>query len=108
MGTTTVYVLTSRRSQEASWALPAAVAAGLGVAALFGAFNGLFAAKTKMPPFIITLATMLVARGAALRFNEGRPMPIPDSTRRSFWRSGNGRLSAGAGARGGDAACCSR
>ena len=31
-----------------------------------------------MPPFIITLATMLVARGCALRYNEGRPMRIPD------------------------------
>ncbi len=50
---------------------------GLGVAACFGLFNGVCAAKTRMPPFIITLATMEVARGAALRFNRGEPMSIP-------------------------------
>jgi ribose transport system permease protein len=55
----------------------AGVSAGLAVALLIGAVNGLCAARTRMPPFIITLAMMLVARGAALRFNEGRPLPIP-------------------------------
>jgi ribose transport system permease protein len=49
---------------------------GIGVAALFGLANGLFAARTLMPPFIITLATMLIARGVALGFNESRPLPI--------------------------------
>jgi len=44
-----------------------------------------------MPPFIVTLATMLVARGAALRFNQGRPMHIPD-TQTLFLALGNGRL----------------
>ena len=52
------------------------LAAGLGTAVLFGAANGLCAARTRMPPFIITLATMLVARGMALGFNESRPLPI--------------------------------
>jgi ribose transport system permease protein len=40
--------------------------------------NGFFAARTPMPPFIITLATMLVARGMALGFNESRPLPITE------------------------------
>jgi ribose transport system permease protein len=53
--------------------------AGFGVAAMFGAINGVCAARTRMPAFIITLATMLVARGAALRFNESRPLRVPDS-----------------------------
>lgn len=52
------------------------LAAGLGAAILFGVANGLCAARTSMPPFIITLATMLVARGMALGFNESRPLPI--------------------------------
>src|ERR1044072_897558 len=34
--------------------------AGIGSAAVFGLVNGLGAARTRMPPFIITLATMLV------------------------------------------------
>ncbi len=71
--------------------LAAALFAGLGVAASFGALNGICAARTRMPPFIITLATMLIARGLALRFNEGRPLAIPD-TERTFLALGNARL----------------
>lgn len=91
VGTCSVYVISL--PQAASHVLSGtviAVLAGLLVAVLFGAFDGLFAAKTKMPPFIITLATMLVARGAALRFNEGRPIAIPDG--HVFLALGNGRL----------------
>jgi ribose transport system permease protein len=92
VGTTTVYLLgTGRPAGVGAWWTVLAVLAGLGVAALFGTFNGLCAAKTRMPPFIITLATMLVARGAALRYNQGRPMRIPD-TERAFLALGNGRL----------------
>jgi ribose transport system permease protein len=66
------------------WLLPkvgllVAVPTGLAAATAFGMVNGLCAARTAMPPFIITLATMLVARGMALRFNEGRPIPVPTS-----------------------------
>jgi ribose transport system permease protein len=71
--------------------LGVALLGALGVAALFGAANGVCAARTRMPPFIITLATMLVARGAALRFNEGRPLPVPD-TQVLFLQLGNARL----------------
>jgi ribose transport system permease protein len=92
VGTTTVYILTTGQSDQQNIALLVfAVLTGLCVAAGFGAFNGLCAAKTKMPPFIITLAMMLVARGAALRFNEGRPMHIPDH-QSLFLALGNGRL----------------
>jgi ribose transport system permease protein len=78
------------------WLLPRvgvmpAVAAGLGVAAFCGAVNGVFAARTAMPPFIITLATMQIARGAALRFNEGQPISVPASAR-GFLALGNERL----------------
>jgi len=69
----------------------AGILAALGTAAMFGAINGLCAARTSMPPFIITLATMLVARGAALRFNEGRPLPVHDSER-LFLALGNARF----------------
>lgn len=68
-----------------------AALSGLGVALLFGGFNGICASKTGIPPFIITLATMQVARGCALRFNEGRPMHIPES-QQLYLSLGNGRL----------------
>ena len=92
VGTTTVYILTKCPAghQSLFW-LAAAITAGLGVSAAFGIFNGLCAAKTKMPPFIITLAMMLVARGAALHFNQGRPMHIPDQ-QTLFLALGNGKL----------------
>jgi ribose transport system permease protein len=92
VGTTTVFILTRSQSDTQSiWLLTAAVLSGLGVAAVFGLFNGVCAAKTKMPPFIITLGMMLVARGAALRYNQGRPMHIPDHNT-IFLALGNGRL----------------
>ncbi len=78
------------------WLLPrlglaGAVSSGLAVALVFGAVNGMCAARTAMPPFIITLATMLIARGAALRFNEGRPIPVPAS-QETFLAIGNARV----------------
>jgi len=92
VGATTVYILgKGSPEQQNLWLLAAAVPAGLAVAAGFGAFNGLCAAKTKMPPFIITLAMMLVARGAAYRFNKGLPMRIPDQ-QAVFLALGNDRL----------------
>ena len=92
VGTTTVYTLTRGvAGQQDVWMLAGALLAGLGAAAAVGAFNGLCAAKTKMPPFIITLGMMLVARGAALRFNKGRPMHV-DGCHKIFLALGNGRL----------------
>lgn len=92
VGTTAVYVLGYGESETQSlFRFFLAVGAGLAVAVLFGAFNGVCAARTKMPPFIITLATMMVARGAALRFNQGRPISIP-SHETLFLGLGNGRI----------------
>ena len=93
VGTTTVYGLIVLGGTDAPSAagVAAAVLLGLGAAAAVGLVNGLCAAKTRMPPFIITLATMLVARGAALRFNEGRPMHIPE-VHTLFLSLGNGRV----------------
>jgi ribose transport system permease protein len=92
VGTATVYLLALPipAAQSGAWTA-VAVLAGLTLAAGFGAFHGLCAARTNMPPFIITLATMLVARGMALSFNQGRPMGIPDG-QQAFLALGNGRL----------------
>jgi len=93
VGTTTVYSLIALGGAEAQSppGVAAAVLLGLGAAGAVGLANGVCAAKTRMPPFIITLATMLVARGAALRFNEGRPMHIPEA-HTLFLALGNGRV----------------
>ncbi len=50
------------------------IAAGLGTGIIFGAFNGLIITKSKVPPFIVTLGTMTIARGLALIFSNGRPV----------------------------------
>lgn len=92
VGTATVYLLAMPMAAAQSGAWTAlAVLAGLALAAAFGAFHGFCTARTAMPPFITTLATMLVARGMALSFNEGRPMRISE-TQRAFLELGNGRL----------------
>lgn len=92
VGTTCVFVLSLPMFEgQPLLGAAAGVGAGVGVAALLGAFNGGSAAFTRMPPFIITLATMQIARGLAYRFNEGRPMPIPDEQATLLWL-GNGRL----------------
>lgn len=56
------------------WTVALGVGAGLLVALLVGAFNGLLVAKARLAPFIATLATMVMARGAALVYTNGRPI----------------------------------
>jgi ribose transport system permease protein len=70
--------------------LPAAAAAGIAVAGTFGLFHGLAVARTGMPAFIVTLASMQVARGLAFTFNQGRPLALPDE-QTAFLAWGNGR-----------------
>jgi ribose transport system permease protein len=92
VGTTTAYLLSvgGPGGPNSAW-LAVSILAGLLVAVLFGGFNGALAAWTRMPPFIVTLGTMLIARGLAKRFNEGQPIPIPrDET--LFLALGTGRV----------------
>lgn len=51
-------------------ALPVMIAAGV----LAGATNGLLIDRGRLPPFIVTLGMMSIARGAALLITEGRPI----------------------------------
>lgn len=51
-----------------------AVAAGLGIGAVCGFFNGILVTKGKLAPFIATMVTMTMARGAAQLFTKGRPV----------------------------------
>lgn len=85
VGTMSVYVLSATESTTL------AILAGFGVTLAFGLFHGMLAAWSLMPPFIITLGTMLIARGFAFRFNEGRPMRIGDR-HDTFLALGNGRV----------------
>ena len=46
---------------EQGWSAPAAIAAGIGVATLFGLLNGLLVSRVGLPPFIVTLGTLNIA-----------------------------------------------
>jgi len=59
---------------EAGVPLPLALAAGLGLGSLCGLVNGALISFGKLPPFIVTLGMMSIARGGALLFTSGRPI----------------------------------
>lgn len=54
--------------------IPVAMAAALGVGAVFGSLSGVAITWGRLPPFIATLGMMSIARGCALLFTEGRPV----------------------------------
>lgn len=62
------------------------MAAGIGVCALAGLFNGFLLTAFRIPPFISTLAMMMMASGLAFRLSDGRS--IPDLPRSFFWLGG--------------------
>ncbi len=47
---------------------------GLALGAAVGCINGTVVVKAKIPPFIITLGMMTIARGAAFIYSNGRPL----------------------------------
>lgn len=73
--------------------LPYCMLATLAAAALVGAFNGFIIAKFNIQPIVVTLITMLVARGIAQVITSGSPIPFskyPINALVSFrfWRRG--------------------
>ncbi|MGE5508173.1 MAG: ABC transporter permease [Chitinophagales bacterium] len=68
-----------------------AVLVGLGVGAVVGTVNGLFVSYLDLPPFIVTLASLALSRGATLVITEGRPILV-DSP--SFEAIGGGYVGA--------------
>ncbi|HEX9244932.1 MAG TPA: ABC transporter permease, partial [bacterium] len=48
--------------------------AGIAVGTLAGLINGFFVGKVRMPPFVVTLAMMSAARGAAMTYTGGVPV----------------------------------
>ena len=58
--------------------LPIAVAivAGILIGVIVGMFNGLVICKTTIPPFIVTLATMNIAKGLAYVYTGGSPVRV--------------------------------
>ena len=67
-------VLTGFGDDPAWWVLLLGIAAGLGVAACVGAFNGMLVAWIGINPFIATLASLNICLGLATTISGGRPV----------------------------------
>lgn len=52
------------------------VAGGLAATALLGLANGLLVSRTKIPPFVVTLGMLGIARGLALLISDAKPIPV--------------------------------
>lgn len=58
------------------WAIPLVMIFALLLGAVFGAFNGLGITAFQMPPFIMTLGTLVMGRGIAMTIANGEPQSI--------------------------------
>ncbi|MCC7010543.1 MAG: ABC transporter permease [Acidobacteria bacterium] len=68
--------------------LGTAVAIGIGVGVLVGLLNGVVVTRLRVPPFVVTLATMLIVRGAAFKYTDARTisgLPPAFSTVSQSW-----------------------
>ena len=89
---------------DLGWSTPMAMLGALGIGLLFGLFVGFFVAYMEIPPFIVTLATMLMGRGLCYVILQAQTKgPLPASY---TWigtgflpvlRVGEGSLTAGKG-----------
>ncbi|MCD4669765.1 MAG: ABC transporter permease [Actinomycetia bacterium] len=69
--------------------VPVSIIAGLGAGCIIGLLNGLFVVKLRIPPLIVTLGTLYIARGIVNVITMGRPVyPLPES----FGILGNGEI----------------
>ena len=58
------------------WGFIPAVLAGLAIGAIYGTFNGTVVTKMRMQPFLVTLASMNMARGLARMWSNGAGIPL--------------------------------
>src|SRR5688500_11478824 len=62
-----------------------AVAGGLTAAAVLGLVNGLVIAKARIQPFVVTLAMLIAARGAALAVTAEQSIPVDRAATGITW-----------------------
>lgn len=71
---------------SSEWNYILAVIVGMAVGTLCGVVNGFIVSRTTIPPFIVTMAMMNIARGASYIYSSGKPIRTPDD----FGNFGNG------------------
>ncbi|GAA2425063.1 ABC transporter permease [Actinomadura vinacea] len=77
VGSTVAFVAVSTAELlRAGWDSSLVIAAGLAAGLFWGAVNGWLSAYQRIPPFIVTLATMSVIRGIAQLWTQGFSVPI--------------------------------
>src|SRR4029078_8038558 len=86
---TTVVIALALRADRAALV---AAAAGVAAAAACGLVNGVLITRLRVVPFIVTLGTMLVVRGAAKGLGEERRIEAPLAWLNDLLRSETGRL----------------
>ncbi len=67
------------------WPMWLALLLILGTALLFGVFNGLMVTRLKIPPFIATLGTMMIAMGAGSIISNVRSATFPTRSEPDGW-----------------------
>jgi ribose transport system permease protein len=82
---------------RAEFAPLSAAAAGVAAAALCGLINGLLITRLKVVPFIVTLGTMLIVRGAAKGLAEERRIEAPITWLNDLLRTQGGALRLASG-----------
>jgi len=70
----------------------AGVAAGIAIGALVGAINGFVVTTLRVNPFIATLGTMVLVRGAVFLFSDSQQIPIDGTLPQAFLDFGVGRF----------------
>ena len=90
-GSTSVAIVAARLLEaEQSWFV--AYAAGLGAGALVGAVNGSLIAYVKLPPFVVTLGMLSIARSLAIVLSENRVIYQLGPDAETFKAIGGGQI----------------
>lgn len=58
------------------WTAPVAIMAAMAICLLIGAFNGTIITTTNIAPFVVTLSTQTIIRGAAMLIGNGCPIRV--------------------------------
>ena len=70
-----------------SYGIMASVVAGLVAATLLGVFNGFVVSRTRIPPFVVTLGMLGIARGLAQLISNAKPISIEVQSFNDFGRA---------------------
>jgi len=83
---TSIVVAVLMRKYATSMGIVPAVVGGLVSATLLGVISGLLVSRTRIPPFVVTLGMLGIARGLALLISDAKPVSVKIESFVSFGR----------------------